>query len=92
MDKKLAIDVAKEIIYGDREQTYGSPDLNLQRIADQWALYLEQKHGRAIPISAEDVCWMMSDLKKVRQMNAHKQDNLTDAMGYIALIDRITHK
>ena len=83
-----AIDKAKEIIYGDREQTYGKPSKNLERIADQWALYLSQKNEVVVQVSPEDVCWMMADLKKCRQMNAHKEDNLVDAIGYIALIER----
>jgi hypothetical protein len=87
-----AIDIANAIIYGDREQTYGSPDKNLRKIAEQWALYIEQKYGHSVELTAEDVCWMMADLKKVRQINKGKQDNLTDAIGYIALIDRINTK
>lgn len=90
MKTRPAIDIAKEIIHGDREQTYGTPDTNLLKISEQWSLYLEQRYETAIPITAEDVCWMMADLKKVREMNVHKQDNLVDAIGYIALIDRIT--
>jgi hypothetical protein len=83
-----AIEEAHKIIYGDREETYGSPATNLNKIADQWGLYLAQKYGVQLALNYEDVCWMMADLKKVRQMNANKQDNLVDAIGYIALIDR----
>jgi len=85
-------DEAKDIIHGDREQTYGHPAKNLEKIAIQWTLYLRQKHSKQILISAEDVCWMMADLKKVRQMNAEKRDNLVDAIGYIGLIDRLKEK
>lgn len=79
---------AESIIYGDREQTYGKPGVNLERIAGQWALYLQQKFGAEVSLTAEDVCWMMVDLKKCRQMNADKRDNLVDAAGYLALIER----
>lgn len=79
---------AESIIYGDREQTYGKPGVNLERIAGQWALYLQQKFGVEVSLTAEDVCWMMVDLKKCRQMNADKRDNLVDAVGYLALIER----
>lgn len=79
---------AESIIYGDREQTYGKPGVNLERIAGQWALYLQQKFGVEVSLTAEDVCWMMVDLKKCRQMNADKRDNLVDAAGYLALIER----
>ena len=82
------LEEAESIIYGDREQTYGKPGVNLERIAGQWALYLQQKFGVEVSLTAEDVCWMMVDLKKCRQMNADKRDNLVDAAGYLALIER----
>lgn len=84
-----ALTQAHQIIYGDREQTYGDPSHNLTHIAQQWRLYMLQRHGVDIPLTYEDVCYMMADLKKCRQMNAHKQDNLVDGIGYLALIDRI---
>ena len=80
---------ASNIIYGDREKTYGHPAKNLERIAHQWTLYLQQKYSTTISVTPEDVCWMMADLKKARQMNEDKHDNLLDAIGYIGLIDRI---
>lgn len=80
---------ASKIVVGDREETYGHPAKNLNRIAHQWSLYLSQKYQLPVPIAPEDVCWMMADLKKVRQMNASKRDNLVDAIGYIGLIERI---
>lgn len=84
-----ALDIAKEIVHGDREQTYGKPSVNLLRIADQWKLFILQKYGVDVNLSPEDVCWMMSDLKKCRQMNTPKQDNIVDAIGYLALVERI---
>lgn len=83
------LEEANKIIYGDREETYGSPALNLNKIAEQWSLYMDQKYGIGVPLTYEDVCWMMSDLKKCRQMHMQKRDNLVDALGYIALIERI---
>jgi hypothetical protein len=86
------IDQAKEIIEGDREQTYGNPGINLKRIADQWSCYLNQKHESSIMLSEEDVCWMMVLLKMARQMHSHKSDNLVDAIGYVALIDKVGNR
>lgn len=83
------LEEANTIIFGDREQTYGHPAKNINNIARQWSLYLEQKHGLIMDISAEDVCWMMVTLKMARQINSSKRDNLVDAAGYLALIDRI---
>ena len=86
--EKTVFAEAEEIIYGDREQTYGHPAKNLKHIARQWNMYLHQKYGVASCITVEDVCWMMVDLKKTRQMNSAKRDNLVDAIGYIGLISR----
>jgi len=83
------LEEAQSIIYGDREQTYGHPAKNINHIAAQWTLYLHQRHGIVVTLTAEDVCWMMVDLKKTRQMNAQKRDNVVDGAGYLALIERI---
>jgi hypothetical protein len=91
-ETKHAIDMAKDIVYGDREKTYGSPDVNLNRIAEQWELYLRQKYHALCPLTPEDVCWMMTQLKMSRQMHKPKQDNLVDAIGYLALIERCGEK
>lgn len=86
---KSVIQEAHEIIYGDREQSYGHPARNITHISQQWRLYLDQKFGVDVPLTAEDVCWMMADLKKVRQMNTASRDNLVDAIGYVGLVGRL---
>ena len=77
---------ANKITSGDREQQYGTPERNFTKIAEQWRLYIHQKYGFLVDLNAEDVCWMMADLKKCRQMNRPKRDNIVDAVGYIGLI------
>jgi len=84
-----ALEEATALIHGDREQTYGHPSKNLTNIAQQWRLYMLQKYGADVDLSAEDVCWMMADLKKARQMNVYKRDNLVDAIGYVGLVERV---
>lgn len=83
------LEEAQTLIRGDREQDYGHPKINLEKVAQQWSLYLHQKHGSEVILSGEDVCWMMTDLKKIRQMNVPKRDNLVDAAGYVGLIERM---
>lgn len=80
---------AHNLINGDRQDEYGDPDIGFENIARQWTLYINQKYGHLLRLSAEDVCWMMSDLKKVRHMHKPKRDNLIDAAGYIGLIDKL---
>lgn len=75
---------AQEIIYGDREQTYGHPSKNLNLIAKYWSAHLDKE------ITATDVCLMMIMLKTARLKNqpTHR-DSITDTAGYAALIERV---
>lgn len=91
--KDTILSEAEAIIYGDREETYGTPSVNLDNIAKQWSLYLNQLFPEmdiTIQLCAEDVCWMMVQLKMMRQLNSYKRDNLVDAIGYIGLIERLS--
>ena len=83
MKNDTILDEAKEIIYGDREKTYGAPDKNLNKISALWSHYLDH------PVGAQDVCMMMILLKVARQSNAYTRDNLVDIAGYAALNARI---
>lgn len=82
---KTVLEEAKEIIYGDREKTYGHPAKNLEAIANLWNAYLTGKQS----LGAQDVCMMMILMKVARQKNGYLRDNLTDICGYAALIARI---
>lgn len=83
------LEEAYQIVMGDRENLYGHPAKNLETIARFWTHYLDQKYQTEIALNPEDVCWMMALLKMSRQMNSHKRDNLVDAAGYLALIERV---
>ena len=84
------LDEAQHIIYGDREKTYGAPDKNLVAIAGYWANHLNTRFGVYHDISPEDVCIMMVLLKAARLGNdiTHR-DSQVDAVGYLALLERI---
>lgn len=82
--------IANEIIYGDREQTYGDPSKNLQIIADYWATYLSSNGYPEKALTAEDVCNMMVLLKVARLGNTPgHHDSLVDICGYTALSERV---
>lgn len=87
--ERPAIDEARDIIYNDREKTYGRPEKNLSFIADFWKVWIFGKTGIVIDITAEDVCAMMVMLKLARQANSYKRDNIVDGIGYLGLIERI---
>ena len=87
------LDIAKEIIHGDREQTYGDPRFNLDTIARLWTVYLQRKFPSAMynaEFTAEDVSQMMILLKTARLIhNPTHKDSLVDQAGYAALQGRI---
>jgi hypothetical protein len=90
VDKKSILDDAKDIIYGDREKTYGAPDKNLVAIAGYWANHLNTRFGVYHDITGADVCIMMTLLKAARLGNdVTHRDSLVDAVGYLALLERI---
>ena len=77
------LDEAKSIVYGDREQTYGHPNINFKRIADLWSVIFEH------PVTPEQVAWAMIATKMARDMQAKKRDNLVDTAGYAATLERM---
>lgn len=87
---KSILEEAQEIIYGDREKTYGSPDKNLLTIAEYWTTYLARKYDLDVDLDANDVCVMMTLLKLSRLGNSPEhRDSKVDTAGYIALMQRV---
>jgi hypothetical protein len=81
---------AQRIIYGDREQTYGSPSKNLETIAQMWNAYTGALNKDTHQLNAQDVAVMMVLLKIARLANQpDHRDSLVDGVGYFALVDRI---
>ena len=82
--KTTISDKAKEIVYGDREKTYGHPSKNLKVVADLWSTYLSTQ------LSAQDVCNMMVLLKIARLRNdPEHEDSKVDIIGYTLLMERL---
>jgi hypothetical protein len=73
---------AAEVTGGERQDSYGPVEQNLQRIADLWTAYLD----REVVITAEDVAWMMVLLKMARSSaHGYHEDNYVDAAAYAAI-------
>ena len=58
MTRREILDAARRCVCGDREQDYGSPESNFQRIADLWNAYWSTN-----AIRAQDVATMLALLK-----------------------------
>ena len=79
MTRKEILDTAAKCVCGDREQDYGSPEKNFERIADFWSTYLN------IFVEPKDVAAMLALLKIARVASGHaKADNWVDLAGYAA--------
>lgn len=81
---------AQRIVYGDREHAYDHPARNFERIALLWTAHLRAKYGMIVPaIEPHDVAWMMMQVKQGRQIHMNKRDNVVDAIGYIACVQKM---
>jgi hypothetical protein len=87
--KVSVLEEAQNIIYGDREKTYGHPAKNLKTIATMWSAYMNNMDDGNFTLTAKDVAAMMMLVKVARFANdpSHR-DNLVDVCGYAALIER----
>ena len=87
--KQSVLAEAHNIIYGDREKTYGHPSKNLNSIAVMWNAYLKALPKDLNELNAKDVACMMILLKTARLANdpTHR-DSIVDIAGYAALIER----
>lgn len=85
-----AIEEATNVIYGDREKTYGDPGKNLRVISEYWNMHIKAAKSVDPLLTPLDVCSMMVLLKQARLANSPThRDSLTDTIGYTALADRI---
>lgn len=67
-----------------RQQHYGDPRPNHERIAGLWSAYI----GRTL--TAHDVAMMMVLLKVARaKVDAHHEDNYDDAAAYLDIARRV---
>lgn len=74
---------AESMVLGDRQDDYGTPENNFERIANLWNSYLDTRlDGR---LGAVDIAAMMALLKIARIASGHgKRDNWVDLAGYAA--------
>jgi hypothetical protein len=74
---------AVRLVAEDRNDTYGPPEENLQRIADLWSGYLG--HG----VTKEDVALMMVLVKISRSKAGYSRDNSVDGVAYFLIHDSL---
>lgn len=84
MTRKEILQTAEKMVNGDRQDDYGRPEQNFDRIAMLWNSYLgcERLNTGITPV---DVAAMLALLKIARIASGHgKNDNWIDLAGYAA--------
>lgn len=83
--KTLATE-ARDIVYGDREQTHGEPGKNLRAIAQMWSPIF------GVAVTEQQILLAMIALKVARAINTPKhRDHWRDIAGYVLLAERAGH-
>ena len=94
MQRAKILQKTEQIICRDRQDVHGAPENTFAVIATYWSAYLSQECGCKIELCDIDAAVMMVLFKIARlQVNPHHEDNVLDAIGYMAiageLIDNI---
>jgi hypothetical protein len=80
VDPTVAVDAIR-LVDEDRNDSYGPPEENLQRIAEMWSGYL------GTTVTKEDVSLMMVLLKISRSKSGYARDNAVDGVAYFLIHD-----
>lgn len=76
---------AADLTGGDRNKSYGSPHENLTFMADLVGAYIYGKYAAALPLTSEDMAWIMVMTKISRTPASQHRDNYVDAAAYAAI-------
>lgn len=87
-EEHTILDMAKEAVYGPRQEDYGHPRDNFTHTAALWTAYLQADYPE-VEFSAEDVAAFMIMVKISRARNRPTQDTLVDIAGYAGAWDRV---
>jgi|SRR5690606_29755727 len=79
-ERSKALDEAKALINGDRQEDYGTPEVNFTRIAEIWNVLFPERDW--IPA---DIALAMAAVKVARAAQGYTRDTYVDLAGYAAL-------
>jgi hypothetical protein len=75
---------AQDLVYGDRNHTYGHPFSDYTKTAALWSIIL------GVEVTVEKAILCMIALKISREMNLPNRDNRVDIAGYAECLQRCT--
>ena len=83
---------AADLVSGDRHQTHGDKQVNHEKIASMWNVYLDIRRVPDAPLDGVDVALMMALLKVARtQLGSPNLDDYVDICGYAACAGEISN-
>jgi hypothetical protein len=87
MNRAKILAKAHELTHGDRNDKYGKPIVNHQRIADLWSTYLEHE------VRADQVAICMTLVKIARLIETPDHlDSYIDGAAYLAIAGEIANE
>jgi hypothetical protein len=85
MNRGKILDEAKALTYTDRQDDYGTPAVNFNRISGLLSAYLECE------ITPEQSAMICTLIKVARSMETYKVDNYIDGAAYFAIAGELAN-
>jgi len=76
---------AADLIVGQRQQDYGTPDENFQRLADLVNIVIKKNLETNTPLSPRQMADILILLKVARTINTPTHDSYVDIAGYAGI-------
>lgn len=83
MTRTEILNAAEKCVNGEREQEYGSPEKNFDRIAEMWSCFLADKLKELISPSEVAAMMVLLKVSRIASGNA-RDDSWIDIAGYAA--------
>lgn len=85
------LQTASNLIVGQRQEDYGTPEENFQQIADFWSIHLKKILKEDTVLTPRLVSEMMILLKIARMSQSPTEDSYVDAAGYSAIAAELSN-
>lgn len=79
MRRNNFLDMASDLINGERQANYGEPNVNFSRLAERIGQHIKKD------IHSWEAALILVELKMARLANGYHEDSIVDAIGYLAL-------
>lgn len=85
------LNTAAELIVGQRQEDYGTPQENFQRFADLTNIIIKKNLETNTPLSARQMADIMVLLKMSRTVNTPTEDSYIDIAGYAGIAGELAN-